>query len=119
MRKQVGMSIKFQITVILVIAVILCLIIGYANNQNDKAFIQEKTLEFQQNQLRTVTNLTERIRSQFEKLDDALFNLSQTPKVQFLDKNETLLNMIRVHRMNESLVDGIFRSDKRNQLRFA
>jgi PAS domain S-box-containing protein len=119
MRKQVGMSIKFQITVILVIAVILCLIIGYANNQNDKAFIQEKTLEFQQNQLRTATNLVERMRSQFEKLDDALFNLSQTPKVQFLDKNETLLNMIRIHRMNESLVDGIFRTDKKNQLQFA
>jgi PAS domain S-box-containing protein len=113
------MNIKAQVVAVLAMALILCLIIGYANNQNDKTFIREKTREFQQNQLRTVTNLAERMRSQFDKLHDALFSLSQMPKVQFLDKNETLLNMIRVHRMNESLVDGIFRSDKRNQLRFA
>ncbi len=113
------MSFTAQVTVILAVTVGVCLAIGYASLQNDKAFIKSKTEEYQRNQLDTVTYLAERMQTQFEKLHDALYGLSQMPKVQFLDKNEALLNLIRVYRMNEAQVDGIFRVDNMNQLRFS
>ena len=112
------MKIKTQVACVLFVAVTLCLIIGYAGNQNDRAFIEGKTAEFQQRQLTTITHLAERVSSQFEKLHDALISLSQMPKVQFLDKNEALLNMIRAYRMNHELVDGIVRVDNTNKVRY-
>ncbi len=113
------MSIKLQVTTILVIAILISISIASIGIQNDKIFIETKTTEFQENQLATVTHLAERIRSQFNRLHDALISLSQMPKVQFMDKNELSLNMIRVYRMNDSIVDGIFRVDANNQLRMA
>ena len=113
------MQIKTQVSAILAVAFIVCFVIGYIGNQNDKAFIEHKTLEFQENQLNSVTHIAERLGSQFDRLYDALFSLSQMPQVQFLDMNECLLHMIRVYRMNDSLVEGIFRVNAKNELRYA
>ena len=110
---------KYQIIGVLSLAALLCLAIGYVGVQNERDFIEKKTEEFQRQQLLTVVNFAERVRWQFEKLHDALYNLSQMPKVQFFNKNEALLNMIRAYRMNKSLVEGIFRVDAKNQIRLA
>ena len=113
------MNIKTQIAAILLTAAVLCVFIGYVSIQNDRTYTRNKTDEFQRNQLSTVTHLAERVGSQFEKLHDSLYSLSQMPKVQFLDKNECLLNMVRAYRMNADLVGGIFRSDTQNEIRIA
>lgn len=113
------MSIKFQVTAILLVATIISISIANISIENDRVFIATKTAEFQKNQLGTITNLAERIQSQFNRLHDALVSLSQMPKIQFMDNNELLLNMIRTYRMNESIVEGIFRVDANNQLRMA
>ena len=113
------MQIRSQISAILIAAFGVCLVIGFVAHQNDQAFIRDKTSEFQEKQLGNVTNIADRLGSRFEKLYDALFILSQTPQVQFLDKNECLLHMIRSYKMNTSVVEGIFRVDAKNELRYA
>ncbi|WP_108650984.1 histidine kinase dimerization/phospho-acceptor domain-containing protein [Dongshaea marina] len=109
-------SIKVQVLVIVILTLIICLVIGQISIQNDRAFIQSKIQEFQQQQLSSAIHLSERIHSKFDKLDDALLSLSQMPKVQFMQRNELLLNMIRIYRMNNDLVEGIFRVDSHNAL---
>ncbi|MFQ5773134.1 MAG: response regulator [Kiloniellaceae bacterium] len=113
------MNIIAQVLAIVGFAAALCMVILYINNHNDKAFIRYETRGFQESQFTNVTNFAYRLNSQFDKLHDWLFSLSQMPQVQFLHKNELLLNMIRAYRMNKSLVDGIFRVDKDNELRYA
>ncbi|MGZ9190329.1 MAG: cache domain-containing protein, partial [Nitrospira sp.] len=68
--------------------------------------------EFQDTQRAAVNQIAERVRWQFQKLHDALYSLSQIPNVQFTEENEALLHLIRAYRMNEDLVDGIFRVEK-------
>jgi PAS domain S-box-containing protein len=90
----------------------------YVNSQSDRLFIQNKTLEFQETQLKTAETLAHQIATQFKGLDDALYSLSQMPQVQFLDKNQTLLNLIRAFKMKSELADGIYRFDRENELRY-
>jgi signal transduction histidine kinase/CheY-like chemotaxis protein/HPt (histidine-containing phosphotransfer) domain-containing protein len=97
--------------VLLMVAVAVCVVIGYIGLQKDRAFLESKIAEFEERQLETVTHVSDRLRWRFGKLHDALYSLSQIPKVQFVDRNESLLNMIKAYRMNEGLVEGIYRVD--------
>jgi len=110
--------IRAQIGVISVLAVVFCSIIGYISLDNDRIFLRTKTGEFQQQQLLTVSHLADRIQSEFGRLDDSLYGLSQMPKVQFLGKhrNGALLHMIRAHRMNKSIAESIVRVDRQNKI---
>ena len=105
--KQVG----FQIFLICIVTAVVCVGIGMISSQSDRDFIRQKTVEFQENQLAAASLIAERLRSQFEKIDDSLHHLSQLPKVQFLHRNECLLHLIRAHRMNSEIIEGIFRVD--------
>lgn len=108
-----------QVIGISIVAFVLIMFISYVSWQNGKNFVKEKKEEFQQSQLDFLHQVTGEIGTNFEKLHDALYALSQIPKVQFLDKNECLLNMIRTFKMNQHLVEGIFRVDNTNQVRYA
>ena len=108
-----------QIIGALVVAAILTVVIGSVSWQNDQHFVSAKVAEFQQNQLDFVRQVTDKVRTNFAKLHDALYSLSQIPEVQFLDQNECLLNMIRAFKMNANMVTGIFRVDRDNQMRYA
>jgi PAS domain S-box-containing protein len=113
------MDIRAQFAVIVVAAIAVCSVIGLITYDSDQAFIKTKTVEFQRAQLVSVTHLADKYKSYFEKLHDSLYGLSLTPQVQFLHTNECLLNMIRAYLMNESAIDGMFRVDKENELRYA
>ncbi|MDH3604530.1 MAG: cache domain-containing protein, partial [Candidatus Tectomicrobia bacterium] len=108
-----------QIVWIITIAFFLIAAIGYTSWRNNKRFIATKIEEFQQSQLDFARQIAEKVHTKFENLHDALYSLSQMPVVQFLDKNQCLLNMIRVFRMKKNLVEGIFRVDTANQVRYA
>ncbi len=107
-----------QIIGIVTVAFVLIAAIGYTNWHSNKKFVAIKIEEFQQGQLDFASQIAEKMHTKFESLHDALYSLSQIPVVQFLDKNQCLLNMIRVFRMKESLVEGIFRVDANNQVRY-
>ena len=109
-------AIRTQIGFIIAGAVFVCALIAYVGLQNDKSFLERKTREFQENQLNVTANLAEKARLQLERLNDALLSLSQTPAVQFLERNECLLLMIKSYRLNEHLVDAIIRVNKINSL---
>jgi hypothetical protein len=106
------MRVKAQLALVISTALLLCVIIGFVMFTLDRSHFANRTIEFQETQRAAVTQIAERIRWQFEKLDDALYNLSQIPHVQFMEENEALLHLIRAYRMNEDLVDGIFRVEK-------
>jgi PAS domain S-box-containing protein len=113
------MNYQKQILLISIIACTLIAVIGYGSRQKEQHFTVTKMAEFQRDQLTFVRQVAEKVRMNFEKLHDALYSLSQMPKVQFLDKNECLLNMIRIFKMNEHLVEGIFRVNAANQMVYA
>ncbi len=108
-----------QIIGALLVATILIVVIGAVSWQNDERFVRTKIAEFQQNQLDFVRQVTDKVHTNFAKLQDALYALSQIPEVQFLDPNECLLNMIRAFKMNANMVTGIFRVDADNRVRYA
>ncbi|MDJ0893939.1 MAG: ATP-binding protein, partial [Alphaproteobacteria bacterium] len=113
------MSIKLQVWGIALGALLVCGAIAFISHDSDQAFIRDKTSQFQRSQLVSATSLAEKFSSQFGKLHDSLYSLAQMPHVQFLHKNQCLLNMIRAHRMNASMVDGIFRVDQKGQHRYS
>jgi hypothetical protein len=113
------MHYKKQLYAIVSIACILVLGIGYVSWQNDQRYIADKTAEFQRNQLRFAEQVSAKVQASFDKLYDALYILSQMPKIQFLVQNETVLHMIRTFKMNQHLVEGIGRIDAEGKVRYA
>ena len=111
------MNIKKQIFIIITITITLISVIIYVSCLNDKIYKASKVVEFQKNQLTFVRQVSERVNTNFAKLHDALYSLSQMPEIQFISNNKSLLNMIRIFKMNKDLVEGIFRVDTENQLR--
>jgi PAS domain S-box-containing protein len=110
------MKIKNQIVLIIIIAIGLISFIGYISWRRDNEFKATKIKEFQAGQLNFVRQLSDKLETKCLKLYDALYSLSQMPKVQFIRKNEALLHMIRVFKMNKGMVEGIFRVDASNRL---
>jgi diguanylate cyclase (GGDEF)-like protein len=114
-----GMSLAAQITLVISVAVACCLLISIVTFTLDRSFVAKRTAEFQESQLAAVNQVAQRVSWQFQKLDDALYSLSQIPDVQFAAANEALLHLIRAYRMNAELVDGIFRLDRTGTLQLA
>src|SRR5215510_6920638 len=113
------MNIRVQLGAVMLVAAAVCAFIMFVNRQNDRAFVATEIQRFQQERLANVAHLADRLRWQFEKLYDSLDTVSQIPPVQFLDDdNAALLHLVRAYRLNQQLVDGIFRSDKSNRLHF-
>ncbi|WP_108652117.1 histidine kinase dimerization/phospho-acceptor domain-containing protein [Dongshaea marina] len=110
------MNIRHQIIAILIVTLIICLGIGFFSVQNEREFISTKTIEFQKKQLNSVSYFSSQLKNEVTKLQAVLANLSQMPKLQFLNKNESLLHMIRAYKLNKNLVTGIFRVDSKNNL---
>jgi len=101
------------------LAAALSFAVMYVNYRNDKIFVAQATHDFQAMQLVNLSNLADRAESQFKTLDDGLYNLSRMREVQALDEAEYLRKMIQAYRMNQSLIDGIYRVDEQNVLRDA
>jgi hypothetical protein len=70
------MRVKAQLALVISTALVLCVIIGFVMFTLDRSHFASRTIEFQETQRAAVTQIAERIRWQFEKLDDALYNLS-------------------------------------------
>ncbi len=112
------MNYRRQLLSILTVACVLVGGIGFVSWQNDQHYIATKTNEFQHNQIQFARQLAERVAANFAKLYDALYSLSQMPKIQFLVKNDTLLHLVRTFNMNDQLVDGIARVDRTNTVQY-
>jgi hypothetical protein len=101
------------------VALAFCLLIQFVTSALDRSFVAKRTIEFQESQLAAVNQVAQRVRWQFQKLNDALHSLSQIPDVQFVQTNEALLHLIRAYRMNSEMVEGIFRLDRNGDLLLA
>ena len=112
------MHYKKQLYAIVSIACVLVFGIAYVSWQNDQRYIEDKTAEFQRNQLRFAEQVSAKVQASFDKLYDALYILSQIPKIQFLAQNETVLHMIRTFKMNQHLIEGIGRIDTEGAVRY-
>jgi hypothetical protein len=64
------MRVKAQLALVISTALVLCVIIGFVMFTLDRAHFANRTIEFQETQRAAVTQIAERIRWQFEKLDD-------------------------------------------------
>ena len=110
---------RAQIALVVGVALAFCLLIQCVTSALDRSFVAKRTIEFQESQLAAVNQVAQRLRWQFQKLNDALHGLSQIPDVQFVQTNEALLHLIRTYRMNAEMVDAIFRLDKNGALQLA
>jgi hypothetical protein len=114
-----NMNLKAQIALVISVALTFCLLIWCVTFALDQSFVAKRTIEFQESQLAAVNQVAQRVRWQFQKLNDALHNLSQIPDVQFVQTNEALLHLIRAYRMNVEMVEGVFRLDRNGALQLA
>lgn len=112
------MDLGKQIIGVSIVALALIVVIGCVSWINGTDFVATKTNEFQHNQLNFVRQVAGKVQTNFERLHNALYAISQVPTVQFLDINACLLNMIRTFKMNDHLVEGIFRVDATSQVRY-
>jgi hypothetical protein len=90
---------RAQIALVVGVALAFCLLIQGVTSALDRSFVAKRTIEFQESQLAAVNQVAQRLRWQFQKLNDALHSLSQIPDVQFVQTNEALLHLIRTCRM--------------------
>ena len=116
---KLNMGPSAQIALVIGVAVAFCLLIQCVTFALDRSFVAKRTIEFQESQLAAVNQVAQRVRWQFQKLNDALHSLSQIPDVQFVQTNEALLHLIRAYRMNSEMVEGIFRLDRNGALQLA
>ena len=110
---------KAQIALVIGVALAFCLLIQFVTSALDRSFVAKRTIEFQESQLAAVNQVAQRVRWQFEKLNDTLHSLSQIPDVQFIQTNEALLHLICAYRMNSEMVEGIFRLGRNGTLLLA
>ena len=78
---KLNMGPKAQIALVIGVALAFCLLIQCVTFALDRSFVAKRTIEFQESQLAAVNQVAQRVRWQFQKLNDALHSLSQIPDV--------------------------------------
>ena len=113
------MDLKKQILLIIAFTFLAMSVIGFVSWQKKDAFIKNEIIEFQQKQLSYVNQVVNTVEMRLTHLYDDLYTLSQRVEVQFLKKNTCMLNMIHAFKRNQQLVEGIYRMDAKQNIRYA
>lgn len=103
---------------LIIVAIVMVAGILAVDRYREASSLEGEIATFHNSQEGYVIQVAQKVELTVSRLFSHLYLLSQSPQVQFMEKNTCLLNLVRTFELNRGMVNGIYRYDKDHVQRY-